>query len=337
VLDFVVYLVIRLLICLVQIVSYERARRLAGLLGRLAFRLDRKHRARAEENLINAYGDTLTARQREDLVRQVYVHFCTLVVEMVHLTRRTHPTNWKKFAELVGAERTVTALISGRPLLVVTGHFGNWEVAGLILGLLGFRTHAIARTIDNPYLDRFARQFRQRTGQRILAKKGDFDGIQDVLAEGGILATLADQDAGQRGVFVDFFGRPASTHKAVSLLALQYDVPLLVVGAPKVEGVRAGSPARHHVISADLIDPREYEGRPDAVQAMTQRYTSALEGLIRLAPEQYFWLHRRWKSQPPPKKVRGNPRPRFRSDSDETRRTQSEPVSTYERENEAVY
>src|SRR5205823_6564805 len=157
------------------------------------------------------------------------------------------------------------------------------EMAGYALGLFGFQTYAIARRIDNPYLDRFLASFRQRTGQTILDKNDDYGRIQQVLAERGVLATLGDQDAGQRGLFVDFFGRPASTHKAVALLALEYNVPLLVVGTPRV-----GEPLRYEIVAEDLILPEDYAGRSDAVLAITQRFTSALERLVRRHPEQYF-------------------------------------------------
>jgi KDO2-lipid IV(A) lauroyltransferase len=166
-------------------------------------------------------------------------------------------------------------------------------MAGYALGLLGFPAHAVARPLDNPYLDDFLRRFRERTGQKVLAKKGDFDQMQKILDAGGVIATLADQDAGQRGLFVEFFGRPASTHKAVALLALEHRVPMLVIGARNT-----GGPMRYQVIAQELILPEEYEGRPDAVRAMTQRFTTALERVVRTAPEQYFWLHRRWKHQP---------------------------------------
>jgi KDO2-lipid IV(A) lauroyltransferase len=182
-------------------------------------------------------------------------------------------------------------------LLLVTGHFGNWELGGYVLGLLGFTTYAIARTLDNPYLDDFLRSFREHTGQKVLAKNDDFANIQGVLASRGVLATLADQDAGARGPFVDFFGRPASTHKAVALLALEYNVPMVVIGTPRV-----GEPMKYQVVAEEGIRPEEYEGRPDAVQAITQRFTAALERIVRRFPEQYFWLHRRWKHQPVPRK-----------------------------------
>jgi KDO2-lipid IV(A) lauroyltransferase len=227
----------------------------------------------------------------------VYSHFCTLLAELFQLPRRMHLHNWKRHAELVGGRPLLATLLSGRSVLIVTGHLGNWELAGYVLGLVGFRTFAIARTLDNPYLDDLLRGMRERTGQKILAKKGDFDDIQGALATGGILATLADQDAGDRGLFVDFFGRPASTHKAIALLALEHHVTILVVGVPRIR-------RKYQVLVADLIDPADYADRPDAVKALTQRYTSALEQVIRLAPEQYFWLHRRWKHQPRPSSSR---------------------------------
>src|SRR5208282_4553765 len=102
-----------------------------------------------------------------------------------------------------------------------------------VLGLLGVKSYAVARPLDNPYLEDFLRRFRERTGQKLLAKRGDFEQMQTILGKGGIIATLGDQDAGQRGLFVDFFGRPASTHKAMAVLALEYNVPILVIGVPK--------------------------------------------------------------------------------------------------------
>ena len=185
----------------------------------------------------------------------------------------------------------VELLLSGRPVLFVTGHFGNWEMAGYALGLFGFQAHAIARPLDNPYLDDFLRSYRERTGQKLLAKHGDFDNMEALLRSGGILATLADQDAGSRGLFVDFFGRPASTHKAVALMALEHKVPMVVLGTPKLNG-------KYHIWATDIIFPEDYDKSPDAVKAITQRFTTGLEMLIRQAPEQYFWLHRRWKHAP---------------------------------------
>jgi KDO2-lipid IV(A) lauroyltransferase len=290
--DFAVYLAVRVVVCVLQTLSFRAACQVANVLAWLVYHVDRRHRLVALDNLRHAFGDG-DAAERDRLVRAVYRHFCTMLMEIIHLSRRLHPQNWKQYMRLVNRQSILDVLLSDRPVLVVSGHFGNWEFGGYVLALLGFRTHAIARPLDNPYVDAFLRRFREATGQKVLRKDGDFDKMQQVLASGGILLTLGDQDAGQKGLFVDFFGRPASTHKAVALLALEYNVPMMVLTS-----TRAGANARYEAEVADIIYPQEYKNQPDAVPALTQRFTTALERMIRRHPEQYFWLHRRWKHQP---------------------------------------
>jgi KDO2-lipid IV(A) lauroyltransferase len=291
--DYAVYLAVRLVVCLVQMFPYAIGLRLAGGLAGLAYRVDRRHRLAAADNLLHAFPELDSPEERDRLVRQVYRHFCELLITLVHLPRRLHASTWRNYLDMRGGRELVEALLSGRPLLLVTGHFGNWELGGYALGVLGFATYAIARPLDNPFLDRYLKSFRERTGQKVLAKHGDFDRMQGLLDAGGALATLGDQDAGQRGLFVDFFGRPASTHKAIALLALEYGVPMAVLGI-----VKLGEPMRHRVDVEEVILPEDYAGRADAVRAITQRFTRALERVVRRRPEQYFWLHRRWKHQP---------------------------------------
>jgi KDO2-lipid IV(A) lauroyltransferase len=296
--DYAVYLAVRLTVCLVQALPPSAASAVAAGLAWLAYRVDRRHREVARDNLRHVFPDATPARL-DRLVRDVYNHFCTVFVEIILLPRKLHPVNWRRHIELVGGDRMVDLLTCGRPLLIVIGHFGNWEMAGYALGLLGFRTSAVARRLDNPHLHRFLEWFRQRTGQRILDKTGDYEQIQETLATGGALAMLSDQDAGPRGVFVDFFGRPASTFKSIALLALEYNAPLMVTGVPKV-----GEPMRYQVVCEEVIDPADYADRRDAVTAITQRYTTGLERIARRHPEQYFWLHRRWKHQPVARKAK---------------------------------
>lgn len=295
--DYAAYLGVRVLVCLLQALSLPAARKVAGLVAWLAYHVDRRHRLVALDNLRHAFPGQYSEAELDQLVRSVYRHFCNLIVEISHLPRKLHTHNWRRYVDAQDGRLFVDCLLSGRPLLIVTGHFGNWELASYVLGLLGFSSYAVARELDNRYLERFLRRFRQKTGQTILAKKGDFEQMQAILAGGGVIGMLADQDAGSRGQFVEFFGRPASTHKAVALLSLEFRVPVLVVGVPRV-----GEPMRYRQICADLILPEEFDGRPEAVKAITQRYSSALERLVRAAPEQYLWLHRRWKHQPPLKK-----------------------------------
>jgi KDO2-lipid IV(A) lauroyltransferase len=113
------------------------------------------------------------------------------------------------------------------------------------------------------------------------------------------VAFVADQDAGRKGVFVDFFGRPASTYKSIALMAMQFSAPI-VVGY----GKRLGEDFRFELGVARVIEPHEWAGRDDPVRWITQEYTRALEETVRAAPEQYLWVHRRWKHRP-----KGEPQP----------------------------
>jgi Kdo2-lipid IVA lauroyltransferase/acyltransferase len=161
------------------------------------------------------------------------------------------------------------------------------------LGLWGTRAGVIARRIDNPHLERFVRRFRQRTGQQVLDKNLDYPTILATLASGGNLGMVGDQDAGPRGLFVEFLGRPASTFKSIALLSLEYRAPILVMAAARV-----GHPLRYLLYLEDTILPEEYANDPGAARAITQRYSDALARMVRRHPEQYFWVHRRWKHQP---------------------------------------
>jgi KDO2-lipid IV(A) lauroyltransferase len=200
---------------------------------------------------------------------------------------------------LQGHEAVLDRLLDGGPMIMVTGHFGNWEMAGYIFGMFGFPPSSVYRPLDNVFLDRYVRSFRERTGQHLIPKKGGFDEMLEILQSGKVLSFIADQDAGEKGLFVDFFGRPASTHKAIALLAIEHHAPVLVGCARRI-----GPGFRYEVACEEIIEPSELPGTPDDVRILTQRYTSALERIIRRNPEQYLWLHRRWKHQPKPKTKR---------------------------------
>ncbi len=304
VLDYAVYLAVRLVVCLAQMMSVEQSYAFAGNLAGLLYRFDRRHRRVGIENLTAAFGDRYNAGERERIIRGVYLHFCRMLMEILHIPRKLHPTTWRDRITLVGHEKVLDRLMDGGPLIMLTGHFGNWEMAGYLFGVFGFPPHSVARTLDNPHLERFLRSFRERTGQKLIPKKGGYDQMLAVLRSGGVLSFLADQDAGERGMFVDFFGRPASTHKAIALLAIEHEAPVAVGYARRV-----GPGFRYEVGCTELIEPSELTGTPDDARLLTQRYTTALEQIIRRDPDQYLWLHRRWKHQPRSKKTRPGAEP----------------------------
>ncbi len=303
VVDYLIYLLVRLVVGVCQAMSVDQSYRFADALAGLLYRIDKRHRNVAMENLRLAFGDEYSEAQRDLIVRRVYRHFCRMLMEMLHIPRKLHLTNWRDRISLVGHEPVLDQLLTGgRPLVMVTGHFGNWEMAGYLFGVFGFPPYSVARTLDNPHLDRFLRSFRERTGQKLIPKNGGYDQMLQVLEGQGVLSFLADQDAGQRGLYVEFFGRPASTHKAIALLAIEHDAPIVVGGARRI-----GNEFQYEVVCEELIDPADFTDSADIVRDITQQYTSALERLIRRNPDQYLWLHRRWKHQPASKKRKPHP------------------------------
>jgi Kdo2-lipid IVA lauroyltransferase/acyltransferase len=293
-LDYLAYLAVRSVVAFAQMLSIEQSYALARFLGWVIYKVDSRHRQVGIDNLTQAFDDQFTDVERDQIVRGVYRHFCMMLMEILHSPRKLHLENWRGSIELAGLAPVMDHLITGsRPLIVLTGHYGNWELAGYLFGMFGFPTVAVARTLDNPYLERYLRAFREKTGQSLIPKTGGFDQMVEVLQNNRALTFLADQDAGQRGLFVDFFGQPASTHKAIALLAIEHQAPVAVGVARRI-----GPGFRYEIRCEDVIDPAELSGTADDVRILTQRFTSALERLIRQDPTQYLWLHRRWKHQP---------------------------------------
>jgi Kdo2-lipid IVA lauroyltransferase/acyltransferase len=127
----------------------------------------------------------------------------------------------------------------------------------------------------------------------VLGKKGATTEITQLLSRGGVVAFVADQNAGSKGVFVDFFGRKASTYKSIGLLAMEYQVPVVIGYARRLNGK-----FQFQVAAQDIIWPRDWQDQSDPLRYITQRYTRAVEDFVRTDPCQYLWVHRRWKTRP---------------------------------------
>ena len=191
-----------------------------------------------DENLAHALPN-LSAAARKRLARRMWEHLFLLVWEVAHAPRKIHETNWREYIRLSDVAPLLRAMISGRPVIIVTAHFGNFELGGYGLGILGFPTYSVARPLDNRYLDRFLTRFRGATGQHLIPKNGGSAQIEHVLSHGGVMAFLADQYGGEKGCWVDFFGRPASVYKAIALLALEYDALMAVCTSPRARRTHA--------------------------------------------------------------------------------------------------
>jgi KDO2-lipid IV(A) lauroyltransferase len=297
-LNFAVYVFIRVLIALVQAVPLSVCERGAEVLATLASRVLRIRANVVDENLRIAFPE-FTEPRRSEIAWQMWRHLFLMCAEIAHTPRKVHRTNWRDHSNIVNLELFVRTLLSGRPLVVISAHYGNFELGGYLMGLFGFPTYTVARELDNPYLDRWVNQFRGRTGQYMLPKRGSGSEIKQVLDAGGILTLLGDQSAGKKGCWVEFFGRPASTHKAVSLFSLGSGAPTMVSYARRI-----GEPLHYEVGPQATCDPLDPDFAYRSVPLLAQWYTDELENLVRKSPEQYWWLHRRWKGQPTARAVK---------------------------------
>jgi KDO2-lipid IV(A) lauroyltransferase len=290
--DFGAYLLVRVLIALIQALPLAACEKIANLLATVAGRVLRIRGNVVEENLRIAFPD-ISTEERAAITWQMWKLLILMIMEIAQTPRKVHETNWKEHSRIVNQELFVRTLLSGRPLVIISGHFGNFELGGYLMGLFGFPTYTVARELDNKYLDRFINDFRGRTGQYMLPKKGSGADIQKVLERGGILTLLGDQHAGQRQCWVNFFGKLASTHKAVSVFSLGNQAPTMVSYARRLDGVL------HYEVGPEAVcDPGDANFELGSVPLLAQWYTNHLESLIRRSPGQYWWLHRRWKGQP---------------------------------------
>lgn len=295
------YVAFRLVVCVIDALPTRTCVRLAEMLAFVITRVLPRKLSRyyvARDNIRLAYGDQLSDQQVDRMIQGMWVHLFRMVTEIVQLPRKLRLYNCADVLDFFNRDESVCAMCTGRPVIVLSGHFGNWEMATSTFGIFGFPMGVVARDLDNPRLHGWFERFRQYTGHRLLSKKGGGSDMVNYMENGAHLALLADQDAGSRGLFVPFFGKDASTFKSIALLALQYRAVIVVGYARRLpDDFRNRRWVHYEMGCEDVIDSLQYDGA-DAVRQITERYTQSLEQAVRRAPEQYFWVHRRWKSEP---------------------------------------
>lgn len=289
--DYLVYVAVRIVIAVLQATPEDKAvffcRQFSRLLsGPLAIR-----RKTLQENLQLIF-PAATAAEKRALVRAMWYHLALMVCEIAWAPRRLHRCNWRAHVYFPNAKDFLRHLLSRRPTVLVTGHFGNFELGGYVTGLMGISTTTIARRLDNPYLHEFISEFRGGKGQRLVDKQGCAAEVDRHLASGGTLSLLADQHAGEKGCWSNFLGQQASCHKALALFTLSADAPMAIAYT-----IRDRKPMRFLLGCSGVADPRLQGEECAGVRQLTEWYNERLGAAIALAPEQYWWVHRRWRAK----------------------------------------
>lgn len=265
-----------------------------GLAGRLLWRLLPLRRRVVLENLRRAFGDDVDDAEIRRLAQAHWQHLFRVLLEVGR--DLLLPASWRRPVRLENVEAILRASAMNKGVLVLTGHFGNWEVT-TTTGIAQMpeyrgRIHFLRRPLRPAPLDRLVTRRFRRAGLGVLPKKGALDTILDRMAENDAVVFVLDQHAGARdGVRVSFFGHPAWTFRSLALLALSGDAPVVPAASWR-------EPGGEHVLRfEEPILPIRCDDPGEEIRRNTQRYNDALERLIVRHPEQWFWVHRRWKER----------------------------------------
>jgi Kdo2-lipid IVA lauroyltransferase/acyltransferase len=226
------------------------------------------------------------------LARRSYAHLGRVSVETALLPTLGREGVLSLFDGAEGFDRIEAAHTAGRGIILITGHFGNWELAGAYVAARGVPIEVITRRMNNPLFDAYLTRTRERSGMRVIHDADAVRRIPRAFRDGHAVAFVADQGVlGLASTFVPFFGRPAKTPRGPAVFALRFGVPVFFCAA-----VREASRRYRFLVSpVEVTDAGDREADVDAV--VTQ-FTGILERCVRRYPEQYFWHHRRWKRQP---------------------------------------
>jgi len=262
-------------------------------LGWLAGTVFRVRRRDVDANLALAFPHR-TPGWRRRMASRCYRHIGREGVAMVRLSRMS-PEEVRSRTEMVGFDEVEAALAEGKGIVLVTGHLGNWEVGGAAVSSRGILVDAVARPQRNPLFDRELLRTRERLGMRVIPQDQAVRRGFRSLREGRLLALVADQNVRNGGVFVEFFGSPASTARGPALFTLRAGSPLFVTAVIRQPGWRSRYRMSFRRIPVDPTGEMETD-----LLTLTRDHTALLQHYVERHPEQYFWPHRRWKTRPGP-------------------------------------
>ena len=261
-------------------------------IGNLSYIIFRRRRRIAIANLNIAFAEKISDREIQRICRKSFQSLGKNLAEFLQFPRLTAENIWDLVA-VEGKENLEVALSQGRGAIMFVPHFGNWELTGLVTGvLLPNRIKAIVFELRNKCLNQLVWKYRQHLSAELIPKKKAIRRTILALKQNCAIGFFADQDAGDSGIFVDFFGKPASAVRSPMILALK-------TGAPILFSICIRKPNNQHLVKIyepfDIVVSKNFE---HDVQHNTERLLKMLEREIRQYPDQWLWQHNRWKTQP---------------------------------------
>ncbi len=261
------------------------------VLGRLVYLVDKRHRETTVENLKKAFGNEKTDVEIEAIARKVFENIAMNFFEFMRLPW-LRKEDLAGYVECEGFENFKEAHSRGKGVMVYTAHFGNWELMAAYYGLMGYPSEIIVRDLDNPGVEKFVKWARSRCGNAIVSKERVMRKLLKRLSENAVVGILLDQNVAQaEGVFVDFFGTKACTNKGPAMLAN-------ISGAAVIPSFIVREGKKHRIVIGKVFGVFATGDKEKDTMENTAQWTKTIEEMIRKYPEQWFWVHRRWKTRP---------------------------------------
>ncbi len=276
---------------IVLLLPRKIALNLGAFLGRLLFLLSRREKARALSNLSIAFGAEKSSRDILRICRLCFENLGKGLMEFLQFPR-LNPENLGRLVSFEGKQNIDEALKKGKGVIMLTAHFGNWELPGASLSSLGYNVAFIVRPVRHPRLEALVNRNRQSTGAEYIPRGMSIKKAFWCLRRNGLLGILSDLDTRVDGVFVDFFGRPAFTARGPVSIALRTGAALVPMFIIRQED------DTHRIVAEKALELKVTGDQEEDIRLNTARFTKIIESYIRKHPEQWIWVHERWKTRP---------------------------------------
>ncbi|MCK4838162.1 MAG: lysophospholipid acyltransferase family protein [Desulfobulbaceae bacterium] len=287
------YLLALSFIKFLRLIPRRPALRLMRLLARLAFPFASAPRQRTIIHLARVYGKSKNPQQIKALARAVFVHFATVFVDVVRMPVIIR-SGINKMVSTEGTEHFDRAFKVGKGVILTTCHFGNFELLGAWMAQNGYPMKVIGTTLFDPRLDQILLEIRKCSGNSAISRGKSTREIIRTLKNGAAVGMLIDQDTKSQGVFVNFFNKPAHTPTGPAVLARRLDVPII----PAFMYLK--DDFSYHLECQPPLELVRTDDEDHDIIVNTQKISDAYEAMIRRYPEQWVWMHKRWKTQPIP-------------------------------------
>ena len=266
--------------------------RLGEFIGELMYRTMPRRRQIGYKNLSIAFGETLSEQEKYQILRTNFRNLGKSLAEVLQFPNMSTDYLQEKVT-IVGQENFLAAKQKGRGVIYLSGHVGNWEISSHAQSACGNPSSIVVRPLDNRYLDKVLTRLRTLYGNKLLARGNGMRQIITALKNKEAVGILMDQNARRsKGIFVDFFGKPACTVPVIAILALRYNVPVIPGFI-----IRTGFDT-HTLHFGPEIEIQQTGDTQKDIEANTALFNTIIEDFIRRHPEQWFWIHNRWKTRP---------------------------------------